>query len=53
MRTVIIKTTGGALVAMLVQRPELSDRDFEEVKLAMILTLANMTGLQLTTEETT
>jgi hypothetical protein len=53
MKTVIIKTVDGALVCMLLQRPELSDKDFEEVKLALILTLANMTGLQLTTEETT
>lgn len=51
MKTVIIKTKDGALMGMIVQRPELSDKDFEEVKLALLLTLANMTGLQLATEE--
>ena len=52
MKTTIIKTTGGNVVAMLVQQPEMSDKDFEETKMALILTLANMTGLQLTIEET-
>ncbi len=52
MKTVTIKTLGGKVVATLVQQPELSDKDFEETKMALILTLANMTGLQLTVEET-
>jgi hypothetical protein len=50
MRTVVIKTIDGRHVATLVQQAEHNDRDFEEVVMALILTLANHTGLQLTTE---
>ena len=52
MKTVTINTLDGKVVATLVQQPELSDKDFEETKMALILTLANMTGLQLVVEET-
>ena len=50
MKTVIIKTTGGKVVAMLVQQPELNDTDFDELATALLLTLANNTGLQLVKE---
>lgn len=53
MKTAIIKTTGGKVVAMLVQQPELSDADYAELKTALMLTLANYTGLQLTVDEVT
>lgn len=52
MKTVTLKTLEGKVVAMLVQQPEHTDRDFEEVVMALILTLANHTALQLTKEET-
>lgn len=52
MKTVVIKTTDGKVVAMLVQQAEHTDRDFDEVVMALILTLANHTGLQLTRETT-
>ena len=51
MKTAIIKTESGKVVAMLVQQPELSAKDYEEIKLALLLTLANNAGLQLTLEE--
>lgn len=53
MKTTIIKTEGGKVVAMLVQQPEQTPQDFEELVMALILTLANNTGLQLTKEEVT
>ena len=53
MKTVTLKTLQGKVVAMLVQQPELSAKDYEEIKLALLLTLANNAGLQLTLEETT
>ena len=53
MKTAIIKNAQGKVVAMLVQQPELSEKDYEEIKLALLLTLANNAGLQLTLEETT
>ena len=52
MKTAIIKNAQGKVVAMLVQQPELSDENYEEIKLALLLTLANNAGLQLTLEET-
>ena len=52
MKTTIIKTEGGKVVAMLVQQPEQTDKDFEELVMALILTLANNTGLALTKETT-
>ena len=52
MKTAIIKTESGKVVAMLVQQPELSDKDYEEIKLALLLTLANNAGLKLSLEET-
>ena len=53
MKTTIIKTEGGKVVAMLVQQPEQTDKDFEELAVALLLTLANNTGLQLVKEEVT
>ena len=50
MKTAVIKTIEGNTVATLVQQAEHSDKDFEEVVMALILTLANHTGLQLTKE---
>lgn len=52
MKTVVIKTLDGKVVAMLVQQAEQTDKDFDELCMALILTLANNTGLQLTTETT-
>lgn len=52
MKTAVIKTEAGKVVAMLVQQPELNDKDFNELVMALVLTLANYTGLQLTVEET-
>lgn len=52
MKTIIIKTIEGKVVAMLVQQPEQTDRTFNELTTALVITIANDTGLQLTTEET-
>lgn len=52
MKTVVIKTIEGKAVAMLIQQPEHKDADFDELVTALILTLANHTGLQLTQETT-
>ena len=52
MKTAIIKTESGKVVAMLVQQPELSNENYEEIKLALLLTLANNAGLKLSLEET-
>ena len=52
MKTVVIKTTDGKVVAMLVQQAEHSDDDFDMTVVALCLTLANHTGLQLTKETT-
>ena len=51
MKTVIIKTEDGKVVAMLVQQPEVqSAQEFDELTMSLILTLANQTGLQLVKE---
>ena len=52
MRTVVIKTVDGKVVAMLVQQAEQTDKVFEELVMALIITIANDTGLQLTRETT-
>lgn len=53
MKTVIIKTQDGRVVAMLVQQPNVqNDKDFDELVMALLLTLANNTGLQLIKETT-
>lgn len=53
MKTVIIKTEDGRVVAMLVQQPTVqTDADFDELCMALLLTLANNTGLQLVKETT-
>jgi len=52
MKTVIIKTDGGKVVAMLVQQPEQDDTMFDDLVMALILTIANDTGLRLTKEIT-
>ena len=52
MKTVIIKTDGGKVVAMLVQQPEQDDQMFDDLVMALILTIANDTGLRLTKEIT-
>jgi hypothetical protein len=53
MKTVIIKTEDGRVVAMLVQQPAVqNDKDFDELVMALLLTLANNTGLQLVKETT-
>lgn len=53
MKTVIIKTDDGRVVAMLVQQPKVqSDKDFDELVMALLLTLVNNTGLQLVKETT-
>lgn len=52
MKTVIIKTDGGKVVAMLVQQPEQTDKVFDDLVMALILTIANDTGLLLTKETT-
>jgi hypothetical protein len=52
MKTVIIKTADGKVVAMLVQQPEQDDKMFDDLVMALILTIANDTGLQLTKETT-
>ena len=50
MKTVRI-TANDKVIATLAQPPELSDKDYEELKTALVLTLANWTGLQLSMEE--
>ena len=52
MKTVVIKTVAGRVVAMLVQQPEQTAQSFEELCVALLLTIANDTGLQLTRETT-
>jgi hypothetical protein len=52
MKTVIIKTADGKVVAMLVQQAEQDDTMFDDLVMALILTIANDTGLQLTKETT-
>ena len=53
MKTVIIKTEDGRVVAMLVQQPKVqTEQDFDELATALLLTLANNTGLQLIKETT-
>jgi hypothetical protein len=53
MKTVIIKTEDGRVVAMLVQQPAVqTEQDFDELATALLLTLANNTGLQLVKETT-
>ena len=52
MKTVIIKTADGKVVAMLVQQVEQDDKMFDDLVMALILTIANDTGLQLTKETT-
>jgi len=53
MKTVIIKTEDGRVVAMLVQQPSVqSDTEFDELVMALLLTLANNTGLKLVKETT-
>ncbi len=53
MKTVIIKTEDGRVVAMLVQQPKVQDdKEFDELTMALLLTLANNTGLQLIKETT-
>jgi hypothetical protein len=52
MKTVIIKTADGKVVAMLVQQAEQDDKLFDDLVMALILTIANDTGLQLTKETT-
>ena len=51
MKTVVIKTTDGKVVAMLVQQAEQTDTVFDELVTALIITIANDTGLQLTKGE--
>ena len=52
MKTVIIKKADGKVVAMLVQQAEQDDKMFDDLVMALILTLASDTGLQLTKETT-
>lgn len=53
MKTVIIKTEDGRVVAMLVQQPKVqTEQDFDELVTALLLTLANNTGLPLIKETT-
>lgn len=52
MRTAYIKTAQGSAVAMLIQQPEQTDQMFDDLVMALILTIANDTGLQLTKEIT-
>lgn len=52
MRTVHIHTAQGNAVAMLIQQPEQDDKMFDDLIMALILTIANDTGLQLTKVET-
>jgi hypothetical protein len=53
MKTVIIKTEDGRVVAMLVQQPNVqTDKDFDELAMALLLTLLTNTGLNLIKEET-
>ena len=52
MKTVIIKTADGKVVAMLVQQAEQDDTMFDDLVMALIITIAGDTGLQLTKETT-
>lgn len=54
MKVVIIKTAeDGRVVAMLVQQPKVqTEAEFDELCMALLLTLANNTGLQLIKETT-
>jgi len=52
MRNVYITTAQGNAVAMLIQQPEQDDKMFDDLVMALILTIANDTGLQLTKVET-
>lgn len=52
MKTTIIKTLDGKVVAMLVQQAEQNDRVFNELVTALVITIANDTALKLTTETT-
>ena len=52
MKTVHIKTEDGSVVAVLVQQPEQLDKMFDDLVMALILTIANDTGLRLTKETT-
>lgn len=50
MKTVHIKTADGTDVATLHQQPEQDDKTFDDLVMALILTIANDTGLQLVKE---
>lgn len=54
MKVVIIKSVDdGRVVAMLVQQPKVqTEQDFDELCMALLITLANNTGLQLIKETT-
>lgn len=52
MRTVHINTDSGMVVAVLIQQPEQDNKMFDDLVMALILTIANDTGLRLTKEET-
>ena len=52
MRTVYISRADGTDVATLYQQPEQDDKMFDDLVMALILTIANDTGLQLTKVET-
>jgi hypothetical protein len=52
MKTVHINTDSGMAVAVLIQQPEQDDQMFNDLVMALILTIANDTGLQLTKVET-
>jgi hypothetical protein len=52
MRVVRISTAQGNAVAMLIQQPEQDDKMFDDLVMALIITIANDTGLPLTKEET-
>jgi hypothetical protein len=51
MRNVYITTAQGNVVVMLIQQPEQDDKMFDDLAIAIILTIANDTGLQLTKVE--
>lgn len=52
MRTVHISTEQGMAVATLYQQPEQTDKMFDDLVMALIITIANDTGLLLTKTET-
>jgi hypothetical protein len=52
MRTVHINTDSGMAVAVLIQQPEQDNKMFDDLVMALIITIANDTGLHLIKVET-